>query len=186
MLRVVSGGLDRLPAGDVTGPVARGRTLILIAAVLAAGLVYVNVGAVEAGDGFGKYSQRATELQRQNTQLRARIAQLGSTERIQKQASALGLEMPAPEQFTFVRADGGDPLRAMRTYTVPAPKPAAPLPGGPSTQTGATGVGQLVTTPQVSPAPTATAPTQTTAPESVPGGGAGAPSPGANPAPGGN
>lgn len=183
MLRVVSGGLDRMPAGDVSGPVARGRTLILVAAVLAAGLVYVNVGAVEAGDGFGKYSQRATELQRQNTQLRARIAQLGSTDRIQKQASALGLEMPAPEQFTFVHADGGDPLRAMRTYATPAPKPAAPAPGGPSSPTG---VSQPGVAPQAAPAPVTTAPTQTTAPEGTAGGGAGAPSPGANPAPGGN
>ncbi len=161
MLRVVSGGLERLPAGDVAGPVARGRTLILIAALLAAGLVYINVGALEAGDGFGRYSLRATELQRHNTQLRARIAQLGSTERIQKQAGVLGLQMPAPEQFTFVRADGGDPLRALRTYTTPLPKVSAP-----------------VTAPPVA-APVA-------APPTGPPAAAGAPAVGANPVPGGN
>lgn len=179
MLRVVSGGLDRIPGGEMSGPVARGRTLIVVAALLAAGLVYINVGSLEAGDGFGRDSQRATELQRQNTQLRARIAQLGSTDRIQKRAQALGLQMPAPEQFTFVRADDGDPLRALRTYGVPLPKAAVPNaampePGGPSQSAGATGL--------------ATAPEPATVPESVsaPNSGAGAPATEANPVSGGN
>lgn len=155
LLKVVSGGLDRLPAGDAAGPIARGRTLILIAALLAAGLVYVNVGALESGDGFGRYSMRVTELQRQNTQLRARIAQLGSTERIQKRASALGLQMPAPEQFTFVRADRGDPLRALRTYTAPAttapaaapPAATAPAAAPPVTQSTGAGAQAIGTNP---------------------------------------
>jgi cell division protein FtsL len=167
MLRVVSGGLDRLPAGEAAGPIARGRVLILIAAVLAAGLVYVNVGALEAGDSFGRSSLRATELQRENTQLRAKIAQLGSTDRIQKRAAKLGLQMPVPEQFAFVRADDGDPLRATRTYT--APRPTPPPSGGPSTTTG--------------PAPAAN-----TGPSAALGTpvGAGAPATGANPAAGGD
>ncbi len=172
MLRVVSGGLDRLPAGDVAGPVARGRVLILIAAVLAAGLVYVNVGALEAGDSLGRSSLSAAELQRENTQLRAKIAQLGSTDRIQKRAAKLGLQMPVPEQFTFVRADAGDPLRATRTYTAPQPAPPPAL--GPSAATGLA-VGQ---------APVTTGPTATLgAPVGEPEG-AGAPVTGTNTGPG--
>lgn len=182
MLRVVSGGLDRLPSGEMSGPTARGRTLILVAALLAAGLVYVNVGALEAGDDFGRFSLRTTELQRENTQLRARIAQLGSTDRIQKQAAKLGLQMPAPEQFTFVRADGGDPLRATRNYTTPLPKSAVPTTPGPSAATGpATGT---VTQP-TNTAPPATQP-PTPGAVAEPDAGAGSPATGANPAVGGN
>lgn len=186
MLRVISGGLDRLPADDVSAPIARGRTLILIAALLAAGLVYINVGALEAGDGFGRYSQRVVELQRENTQLRARTAQLGSTDRIQKRALELGLIMPVPEQFTFVRSDGGDPLRAVRTYTEPSTAPVL------ATGTGPTGVSTTApaggTPAAAAPAgtpPAAAAPT--TSPGAVPGAttGAGSPGGGTNPAAGG-
>jgi hypothetical protein len=45
MLRVVTGGLDRLPAGEMSGPTVRGRRLILVAAnfLNALGKIWINL-----------------------------------------------------------------------------------------------------------------------------------------------
>lgn len=161
MLRVVTGGLDRVPTGNVAEPAARGRVLIVIVGLLAAGLIYINVGKLEAGDGYARFSQRSLELQRENTVLRARVANLGSSERIVSVAKKkLDMVMPQPEQFEYLHAKGGDSLKAIRNYTPPAPPPtpsveaplpAAPLQPVPTTDTGAT-------PPAPSPEPVATAP----------------------------
>lgn len=126
MLRVISGGIDKLPTGSASQPIARGRMLILIAGVLAAGLIYINVGKLEAGDGYGKYAQRSLELQRENTALRARVSYLSSAERIQTYAKRFGMVAPAPEQYTYLRPKRGDALKGSRSYTAPTATNATP------------------------------------------------------------
>ncbi len=200
MLNLVAGGLEKLPTGTVAQPAARGRVLIVIVGLLAAGLIYINVGKLEAGDGYGRYAQRSQELQRENTILRARIAGLDSAERIVKFAKKkLNMVMPQPEQFKYLRARNGDPLRAMRNYTAPttAPVPAPPTqtPGtipGTQSPTGGAAPAQPQHVPNATPgaggqapgtAPTGTAPTGTTptgaGPERSPAGSPGANAPGA-------
>lgn len=129
VLRVVSGGLEAIPnaAGRAT-PATRSRLLILLAGALAAGLIYINVGKLEAGDGYAKYAERSVELQRENTQLRSRIANLRAAERIKLYAEKQGLVMPAPEQFEYLKRRRGDAERAARNYVAPvtAAKPTAP------------------------------------------------------------
>lgn len=136
-LRVVSGGLATLPqaAGRAT-PIARGRALILLAGLMAAGLIYINVGKLEAGDGYSGYAARALELQRQNTILRSRIADLNSAARIQHYAEQRGMIVPGPDQYTYLKARRGDALKAARGYTAPI-APTTPSAGSTST-TGAT------------------------------------------------
>lgn len=191
MLRVVAGGLDRLPADNVAGGIARGRSLILVAAVLCFGLVYVSVGSLEAGDGFGRYSKRTIELQRQNTQLRARLAQLGSPERIQRLAVRNGMVMPVPEQFSFVRGRERDALKASKTYATPTPEPdvTTPLAGTPGTQAGVAPQQAPAATPTAgtTPAPATgqTSPPAAIAPTTTPQGGAVSPAGGTQPATGG-
>lgn len=128
MLRVVAGGLDRVPTASVARPAARGRILIVVAGLLAAGLIYINVGKLEAGDGYGRYAQRALELQRDNTILRGNVARLSSSERIVRQARKLGMVMPQPEQFKYLHTRRGDALKAVRTYTAPTATPVAASP----------------------------------------------------------
>lgn len=182
MLEVLSGGLDRLPSGTAAAA-GRGRVLILIAGLLAAGLIYINVGKLQAGDGYARYAERALQLQRENTIKRAQIAHLASSERIVALAKKQGLTMPHPEQFTYVRGRSGDPLKAIRTYTTPVATPpaAAPAPegGAPAagTPTGQGGTGTQPATP-----PAQTAPPAAQAPAAAPEPGATAPpaaSPGA-------
>lgn len=134
VLRVVSGGLEKLPAGPGTQAAARGRVLIVIAGLLAAGLIYINVGKLEAGDGYGRYAQRSLELQRENTIVRSKVAALESSERIARRAKNLGMVMPQPEQFKYLRERESDSLRAIRTYTAPSPVAQQPS-TTPQTQT---------------------------------------------------
>lgn len=137
VLRVVTGGLEAIPsaAGRAT-PATRGRLLILLAGALAAGLIYINVGKLEAGDSYAQYSARSLELQRQNTVLRSRIANLGAAERIRHYAAGQGLVMPAPEQFDYLRHRRGDAERAANNLTAPVSS-ARPITPGATAATGA-------------------------------------------------
>ncbi len=154
VLRVVSGGLDRTAAATASAtPMARGRIMILIAGVLAAGLIYINVGKLEYGDGYGKFAQRATELQRENTALRASIARRSTPERIQRYAQRMGMVSPVPEQFEYVDARRGDAEKAAKRYTAPSPV-TAPAESAP-TGTPADAL-QTPTTPPVAPVAPAT------------------------------
>lgn len=147
VLRVVSGGLEAIPqAASKATPATRGRLLILFVGALAAGLIYINVARLEAGDSYAKYSARSLELQRQNTILRSQIANRGAAERIRHYAEGQGLVMPAPEQFDYLRHRRGDAERAARNLTAPTSqaRPIAPgatgaagaAPAGPSVATG--------------------------------------------------
>ncbi|MBI5310539.1 MAG: hypothetical protein HZB14_05875 [Actinobacteria bacterium] len=193
VLRVVTGGLDRLPAGQGAQAAARGRILIVVAGLLAAGLIYINVGKLEAGDGYGRYAQRSLELQRENTIIRSKVAQLESSERIARLAKKLGMVMPQPEQFKYLSTRGGDPARAIRTYTAPTPvaeQPAAAQPQAtpPSTVPDTGAAAPVVqqpqpTAPQVQQpvsTPGATGPGVTTPGAATPGAGTGAPAVGGN------
>ncbi|MGK2878119.1 MAG: hypothetical protein ACSLFF_06030 [Solirubrobacterales bacterium] len=140
VLRVVTGGFEAIPgAAGRTTPVARGRLLILLAGVLAAGLIYINVGKLEAGDGYSKYAARSLQLQRENTRLRSRIASLNAAERIQVYAERQGMVFPAPEQFEYLRSRRRDALKASRGLTAPLTQ-ATPGITAPSPATGAVNV----------------------------------------------
>lgn len=178
MLRVVTGGLEKLPAGPGAQAAARGRILIVIAGLLAAGLIYINVGKLEAGDGYARYAQRSLELQRENTIIQSKVAALESSERIGRRAKKLGMVMPQPEQFKYLRSRANDPLRAIRNYTTPTPvvqqtQPPAPQNTTPTTTAPDTGAAapQQTTPPAVTPqtqqpatTPGAVAPTAGTTP----------------------
>ncbi|MFT4048659.1 MAG: hypothetical protein QM648_02335 [Solirubrobacterales bacterium] len=138
VLRVVSGGIEAIPqAANRATPIARGRMLILLVGVLAAGLIYINVGKLEYGDGYAKYAERSLELQRENTVLRSRIANLGAAQRIKLYAEKQGMVMPAPEQFEYLSHRRGDAARAAKNLTAPLTA-ATPTSAGPTAATGAT------------------------------------------------
>lgn len=137
MLRVVTGGLEKIPqAASTATPVARSRMLILLVGIMAAGLIYVNVGKLEYGDGYGRYAQRSLELQRENTRLRAQIAHDSTAERIQRAAEKAGLVVPAPEQFSYLKNKRGDAVKAARGYAAPQSS-VTPSSTSPSAETGA-------------------------------------------------
>jgi hypothetical protein len=160
-LKVVTGGIEAIPqaAGRAT-PMMRGRMAIVVVAILAAGLIAINVAKLRAGDGYAAYAGRSLELQRENTELMARNANLRASERIKRYAAKQGLVMPAPEQFTYLNHRSGDAERAARNLTAPVTT-ATPQTPGASAATGAT---TQSSTPTVV-TPTVSTPTATTTPQ---------------------
>lgn len=162
MLRVVTGGLEKIPAATSSAsPILRGQVLIAIAGLLAAGLIYINVGKLEYGDGYGRYTQRSIELQRENTILRAAIARRSTPERIQRYAQKMGMISPVPEQFEFLKQRRGDAVKAAKGYTAPSPVAPEPVTPAPAATTPTTTVTPGATT---TPAPAPTTPTTPTTP----------------------
>jgi cell division protein FtsL len=76
----------------------------LVGALLA-GIVFFNVSLLELNGGIARTSERVTELKRQNSDLRLEVARLGSTDRIERRAAALGFYLPQPNDVTYLEAE---------------------------------------------------------------------------------
>ena len=172
MLQVITGGLEKLPSGGSVKPFAKGRAMIMIAAVLGAGLIYINVGKLEAGDGYGKYAARSAELQRQNIALKARVSYLQSPERIQTYAKRFGMVSPLPEQFEYLRTKRGDAIKGTKNYSAPTVTGASPTAASdqqasttdPTNETPVSGTDTTTPAAVTTPAPATQSP-NTTAPD---------------------
>ena len=81
----------------------RGRLWIGALAALLVGIVALNVMALSLNASSSKSAGAADGLERQNSALRAQLAEQLSNDRIQQTASLLGLDRPR---------GGGDPLPA--------------------------------------------------------------------------
>ncbi|MGI8805000.1 MAG: hypothetical protein ACR2IN_04820, partial [Thermoleophilaceae bacterium] len=128
--------LPVLPAGGLLDRLLRGRVWVGLVGALLAGIVFLNVSLLGINGGIAATSDQATELRRQNAELRLDVAKLGSSERIQRAAEAQGFVMPAPGDVTYLEPDPeSDGRRAALALekgatpvapVVPEPAPAAP------------------------------------------------------------
>jgi cell division protein FtsL len=91
-----AGWLDRLHPS---------RVWVALVGALLAGIVFFNVSLLELNGGIAKTSERVTELKRQNDDLRLEVARLGSTERIERRAAALGFYLPQPNEVTYLESE---------------------------------------------------------------------------------
>lgn len=164
--RGLSGVLDRL---------LRGRGWIALIGALLVGVVFLNVGLLDRGNGVARDAERVEELGRENAELRSAVARLGSSERIQRVAAERGLVLPEPGDVRYLRANPKlDAKRAAARIAPPqataeATPPPRVEPANPQAQDGTPGaVTDPTATPQVTPAPEATVapaePTQVAAP----------------------
>jgi cell division protein FtsL len=136
----------------------RGRLWVACVGALLAGIVFLNVSLLQLNQEIARTTTHATALDRQNSELRARLATLDSSERIQRLAEARGMRMPAPGQYRYLRSKPWlDQELAARRATSPTPPAPVQLatPVAPAT----------AATPVTTPAPTTTqSPTTTQAP----------------------
>lgn len=98
----------RLPVRSANGLVdrlLRGRAWVACVGALLAGIVFLNVSLLGLNSGIAVSADQASELRRQNADLRLEVAKLGATERIQRVAESRGFVMPAPGEVTYVDAD---------------------------------------------------------------------------------
>jgi cell division protein FtsB len=103
-----------LPDSGLVVRMARGRLWIGVLATLLAGIVAVNVLSLSLSSSSSAVSQQMTALERRNSELRARIDEQVSNERVQAAAAQLGLEVPAPGDITYLDIGSGDATRAAR------------------------------------------------------------------------
>lgn len=110
----------------------RGRAWVVCVGALLAGIVFLNVSLLELNGGIARVDARAAALKRENAELRSRVAELGSSERIQQAALARGFALPAPGDVRYLKArEGADGRRAARLLASAAPDPAPPaVPAG--------------------------------------------------------
>ncbi|MCL4286234.1 MAG: hypothetical protein KJ006_01140 [Thermoleophilia bacterium] len=148
-------------SGFVVG-MARGRAWIVVLGILLCGIVAINVLGLSLSAAGSETSTKIDELQRQNSVLRARIANRLSSERISESAAALGLQVPAPDAVDYLRARRSDAERAAERLAggeIGTGASVAPT----DVTTDAATTDPTATAGAVPPAPTTTAPT-TTAP----------------------
>ena len=92
----------------------RGRGWIAVLSVLLFGIVALNVVSLSLNAGSGRVSQAVEELERQNSGLRAQLAEQLSASRIQGTAAVQGLAVPPPEAISYLSAEDGDLERLVK------------------------------------------------------------------------
>ncbi len=106
-------GLARtLPDLRIIDRLTRGRSWIVVIGVLLLGIVAMQVTMLKLNAGIGEAVQGSTQLTRENAALRSQISQLSSSDRIEKEATKLGLVMPAAGAVKYVRSYGSDAKKA--------------------------------------------------------------------------
>lgn len=92
----------------------RSRLWIGVLASLLVGIVALNVMALSFSAASSKTASNADELKRSNSALRAEIAGGLSTDRLQKQARASGLQVPSPGSIRYLKPDPSDAAAAAK------------------------------------------------------------------------
>jgi hypothetical protein len=173
-----AGAVRDLSESSLILRLTRGRGWIAVLGALLFGIVALNVVSLSLSAGSGLIGQQVAELERENSALRAELAEGLSASRVEGEAQRLGLAVPDPENVGYLTVEDGDAGRLAEllekdtllsgtssTYetasTTPAPVSESPTP---------------VTEP-AAPAPEPAAPAPSSGGESS-GGGASAPSAG--------
>jgi len=148
--------LRRLPDGRLVDRLLTGRLWIGLVAFALIGIVFMQVSLLKLNAGIGRAVEKISTLDRENAVLRADVSRLGSNDRIQSEAEALGMVLPAPGSVRFLGKDGkavgGDAVTSLAVGTATSAAPAN------------SAYGATAATPQaVAPASATTATTPSTA-----------------------
>jgi hypothetical protein len=111
----------------------RGRAWIGLIAFALIGIVAMQVTLLKLNSGIGRSIQRATALQRETSLLAAQVAGLASAQRVQAEATKLGMVFAPPDDVRYLRVSKGDAARAVTSFVAPATTATA------TTATGAAG-----------------------------------------------
>ncbi len=93
--------------GAIADQLLRGRACVAIVFALLVGIVALNVSLLEMNEGIARTNAKATALEHKNAKLRSRLAPLGSSERIQREAVKRGSSLPAAGDGSYVRGSIG-------------------------------------------------------------------------------
>jgi cell division protein FtsL len=156
-----------LPDHRLIDRLLRGRLWICFIALALGGIVAMQVSLLKLNTGISRAVQTSATLEMQNASLQAGIARLSSQERIQREVTALGMQIPEAGDVEHVRVRGRrDGERAARRMTEPSAQAREVLAaaGALSAQTGM-GAAQVTGAPTGATVPaTPTVPTTPTVP----------------------
>jgi cell division protein FtsL len=107
-LRAVLAGADAAASSPLVDRLLRGRAWVVGIGVLLAGIVFFNVALLELNGGLARTEARVAKLKRANAELRLRVGDLASSERIQEAAAMQGFVLPAPRDVTYLRPRPGE------------------------------------------------------------------------------
>ena len=122
--RPVTGVFDRikaLPDHRVIDRLLRGRVWICFIGVALMGIVAMQVSMLKLNSGISRAVETTATLERQNSDMEARIARLASGERIRSAADKGGMVTPAAGEVHYLRVRGGiDGRLAARRMRAPS------------------------------------------------------------------
>jgi hypothetical protein len=122
--RPVTGVFDRikaLPDHRVIDRLLRGRVWICFIGVALMGIVAMQVSMLKLNSGISRAVETTATLERQNSDMEARIARLASGERIRAAADTGGMVTPAAGEVHYLRVRGGiDGRLAARRMLAPS------------------------------------------------------------------
>jgi uncharacterized membrane protein YgcG len=145
----------------------RGRGWIAVLGTLLVGIVALNVVSLSLTAGSGRLSLQIDELKTEISGLHAQIDERLSAERVEAEASRLGLANPDPKSITYLRASDGDAARLSHLLATDSFLLAPSLPSSypaPGTSyapisTSSTPAPTTTVAPTTTPAPTTPSPT---------------------------
>jgi hypothetical protein len=111
--------LGRIVDHPLLDRLIRGRAWIGIVAFALISIVAMQVALLHLNTGIGAQLQRSALLQRENTLLAAQVSALGAAERVQGEATQLGMVYAPPGDVRYVTAGRGDAARAARAIVPP-------------------------------------------------------------------
>jgi hypothetical protein len=122
--RPVTGVFDRikaLPDHRVIDRLLRGRVWICFIGVALMGIVAMQVSLLKLNSGISRAVETSATLERQNSDMEARIARLASGERIRAAADSSDMVTPAAGEVHYLRVRGGtDGRLAARRMRAPS------------------------------------------------------------------
>jgi cell division protein FtsL len=109
-----AGAVRDLSDSSLIVRLTQGRIWIGVLGALLAGIVALNVVILGLNAGSGQVTQRIDRLERENSALRAEVAQRLSSGRVEAAAARLGMAVPEPREISYLQARGGDAKRAAK------------------------------------------------------------------------
>jgi hypothetical protein len=106
-----AGAVRDLSESSLILRLTRGRGWIAVLGTLLFGIVALNVISLSLSAGSGLVGQQVAELERENSALRAELAEGLSASRVEGEAARLGLAVPDPEDVGYLTAEDGDAER---------------------------------------------------------------------------
>jgi hypothetical protein len=112
--------VTRLVDHSLLDRLIRGRAWIGLIGFALIGIVAMQVTLLKLNAGIGRSIQRVTVLQRQSSALAAEVAGLSAAERVQSQATGLGMVYAPPNDVRYLHVSPGDAARAATAFVAPS------------------------------------------------------------------